>query len=305
MAIHEAYARITPYELLQPDDTWAERHFPGVGDEARQRGTDLWNPAAFALVGAVAGALSEIRPDDVEGGHDHGLLVYFAYHIWSTSGDLVLTTAETVRQAIRGPSVPAGESTAEPLQAHGVPTPDADGATGAPQPETWSVLSGRAGYVQLPQHLVWLEGEEGEAPESVDGFLWAGTPREVLHLAFAAGIRGDRPGFLVVPVPPQPFSEMSAWLGGPARQDGEAFATGLPGAELDGLLGLRTPAEALRLAASLLALRDRATGVPPLRPEGDGTPGPASGGADAAGEGGPGPDHGSGPRRTRLPHHIL
>ncbi|MDH3222439.1 MAG: hypothetical protein OEO23_01880 [Gemmatimonadota bacterium] len=279
MAIHEAYARITPYELLQPDDTWAERHFPGVEDEARQRGTDLWNPAAFALVGAVSGALNEIRPDDVEGGHDYGLLVYFAYHIWSSAGDLVLATGDTVRRAIWGPSAPEGGGGAG----------DADEGT-EPPPEAWSVLSGRAGYVQLPQHLVWLEGQEGETPESVDGFLWAGTPREVLHLAFAAGIRGDRPGLLVIPVPPQPFKEMRGWMEGPARQDGEAFATGLPGAELEGLLGLSTPAEALRLAASLLALRVRMAGAPPLDPEGEGTPGP---------------EEGQGPRRTGLPYRVV
>ncbi|NNM32391.1 MAG: hypothetical protein HKO53_04970 [Gemmatimonadetes bacterium] len=248
MAVHEAYARVTPYELLQPDEGWLEQHFPSVADEARQRGTDPWNPAAFAMLGAVGAAVGDLSPEDVAPGGDHGLAVYFTYHIWNTGADLAFATTDAVRTAVSG--VSSGTETVGQ--------------------DSWAAFVGRAGYVQLPQHLVWLESDGEDGPESIDGLFWAASPRQVLQVALVAGIRPDRPGFVLVPVPPQPLLELDGWRGEPAREGGGDFQSDLPGAELEGLLGLKTPAEAIKLAVGLLGLRARANGTEAVVASGEG-----------------------------------
>ncbi|MYB99944.1 MAG: hypothetical protein F4X60_15525 [Gemmatimonadetes bacterium] len=152
-------------------------------------------------------------------------------------------------------------------------------------------LQGRAGYVQLPQHMVWMESPD-EPPESVDGFFWHGGEDGVLHLAMVAGMRRDRPGCLVVTVPPQPLAALPGWATGPAREGGGDFTTSLPGAELDGLLGIRTPAEVFKLAALLLGRVVR-EGLEPVAP----SPPPATSSQP--------PPNDADPRTTALPFAVL
>ena len=233
MAIHDAYARFTPYEMLLPDAGFPDRHFPVIGAEAEQLGVDTANPAAFVMLGAVQGVLAELREEDAgaEAAHDHGAVLFFAYHLWRTGGGVVLAQQETLRGLLGGEAKPA----------------EVGGDALWPQE-----LGGRAGYVQLPQHFVWIEEAQSGPPESVDGFFWVGDDTGALHLALVAGMRSDRPGYAVVPVPPQPLDTLYGWATGPARDDGADFETSLPGAELDRLLGIRTPAEVFKLAALLL-----------------------------------------------------
>ena len=273
MAIHDAYARLTPFELLLPGPDFPDRHFPGIGEEAGERGTDPRNPAAFVMLGAVQGALAELREDDADpqSAHDHGNVLFFAYHMWLAGAAVTLVRTDTLRT----------------LLSIGPPAETGDGWTAR--------LHDRAGYVQLPQHLVWIEegdaGGPGEpsprdparphpsepaggqgpssglppAPESADGFFWAVDGRGIVHLALVTGMRSDRPGYVVVPVPPQPLDSLPAWAAGPAREGGGDFTTSLPGAELDGLLGIRTPAEVFKLGALVLqriAHADPAAGSP-------------------------------------------
>ncbi len=240
MAVHDAYARLTPYELLLPEPDFSDRCFPAIGQEAQERGVDVGNPAAFVMLGAVQGVLAELRDDEAapESAHDHGGVLYFAYHLWRTGGAVVLVRQETLRDLVSGGHGPALSSRAS----------------------SWpNGLSGRAGYVQLPQHLVWIdEARSGPPesvdgpPESVDGFFWFGDAHGALHLAVVAGMRSDRPGFAFVPVPPQPLAALPDWASGPAREGGRDFGTSLPGAEHDDLLGVRTQAEVFKLAALVL-----------------------------------------------------
>lgn len=295
MAIHDAYARLTPYELLLPDPEFADRHFPAVADEARERGVDPANPAAFVMLGAAQAALAELRDEDAspESAHDHGNVLYFAYRMWLAGPAVALVRADTLRRLLSTPRADHSQ---------------ADSPAGS---DTWpGTLHERAGYVQLPQHLVWLEeGDDGSpgdppargqppphpaapagapppppatssapatpavpgtspasgtpppaaspAPESVDGLFWAVDPGGTLHLALVTGVRGDRPGYGTVPVPPQPVETLPEWAAGPAREGGGDFTTALPGADLDGLLGLRTPAEVFKLAGLVLGLMAR------------------------------------------------
>ena len=283
MATHDAYARLTPYELLQPDAGFPDRHFPGIADEAGQRGADPANPAAFVMLGAVQGALAELRAEDAapESANDHGSVLFFAYQLWRTEGTVVLAQQKTLRALLSGEGEPW--STDHKIM--------------------WEKeITGKAGYVQLPQHFVWLEEarndpqeacdvsqetrdvpqetrdvsqETRDPPESVDGFFWFGDSRGALHLSLVAGMRSDRPGFAVVPVPPLPLDSLPDWAAGPAREGGGDFATSLPGAELDGLLGIRTPAEVFKLAALLLGRmaeeRPEASPPPEVAPQPPGT----------------------------------
>jgi len=260
VAIHDAYARLTPYELLLPDAAFPERHFTACGEEAAARGVDVGNPAAFVMLGAVQGVLAELRAEDAspESANDHGSVLFFAYHLWRTEGTVVLAQQKTMRGLLSGEGEPQSEA----------------------HKSLWEKeLGGRAGYVQLPQHLVWLEEARndpqegrgvsqetrGNPPESVDGFFWFGDSHGALHLTLVAGMRSDRPGFAVVPVPPLPLDSLPDWAAGPAREGGRDFAASLPGAELDGLLGIRTPAEVFKLAALLLGrmARERPEASPP------------------------------------------
>ena len=233
MAIHDAYARLTPYELLLPEPDFPDRYFPAIGEEAAERGVDVGNPAAFVMLGAVQGVLAELREEDAApaSAHDHGGVLYFAYHMWRTGGAVVLAQQEALRDVVSG-----DPGLADPRRNR-----------------LWANrLGGKAGYVQLPQHLVWIEEARDDPPESVDGFFWCGDEHGTLHLALVSGMRSDRPGYVVVPVPPQPLDIMPDWAAGPAREGGGDFETSLPGAELSGLLGIRTPAEVFKLAALVL-----------------------------------------------------
>lgn len=245
MAIHDAYARLTPYELLFPEPGFPDQRFPAVADEAAERGVDIGNPAAFVMLGAVQGIMADLREEDTDGqaAHDHGGVLYFAYQMWRTGGVVVLAHQKTVRGLLAG---------------HG----DGLGLRGK---SLWEKqLGGRAGYLQLPQHLVWIEAARTTAPESVDGLFWHGDHRGALHLALVAGMRSDRPGYLFAPVPPQPLGSLPGWASGPAREGGRDFETSLPGSDLDQLLGIRTPAEVFKLAALLLGRLAREDPAGPL-----------------------------------------
>ena len=248
MAVHDAYARVTPYELLFPAPDFADQRFPAVESEAAVRGTDLTNPAAFATCGAVQGILADLRPEDetpTPGAEPaqasaHAHLLYFAFQLWRTE-----RAAEVPADGLAEPTRPAVALVSR-TTLRALPTAD-------PLTPGWEAeLEGRAGYLQLPQHMVWAEEPGAARPESVDGFFWSATGRDAFHAAAVTGMRPGRPGYGFVPVPPQPLDSLSAWTASPAREDGPDFATDLPGAEIDGLLGIRTPAEVFKLLAFAL-----------------------------------------------------
>lgn len=282
MAVHDAYARVTPYELLFPSPDFPDARFPAVEAEAAAAGIDLDNPAAFATLGGVHGILQALRPEGepapsaqpqeaAAATGAHADVLYFAYQIWRMGrrreevGDapdahghgrdcvpddmpdctLVLLTRRALRDLLASPPVAAGWEAA---------------------------LGGKAGYVQLPQRLAWVEAPVFSAPESVDGFFWAATQAGVFRAAAVAGMRRDRPGYGVVPVPSQALASLSGWTDGSARDGGAEFATDLPGAEMDGLVGIRTPAEVMKLLALALHRLTQdggAAGPPSARGSGD------------------------------------
>lgn len=276
MAVHDAYARVTPYELLLPAPDFADQRFPAVESEAVARGTDLTNPAAFATCGAVQSILADLRPDDetpTPGAEPaqasaHAHLLYFAFQLWRTAG----ATEVPEGQRSRTPQAPEGSRhpTRPVVALLSRPTLSALATSDALTPGWEAGLEGRAGYLQLPQHMVWAEEPGAARPESVDGFFWSATGRDALHAAAVTGMRPSRPGYGFVPVPPQPLDSLSAWTASPAREDGPDFATDLPGAEIEGLLGIRTPAEVFKLLA--FALDRWAQRGPATEPEPEASP---------------------------------
>ena len=254
MAVHDAYARLTPYELSFPDLGFARMHFRAIRREAEARGVDLRDPTAFVMLAATGQALREIRgPDDDPALiHQYGFLLYHSYHFCEAGEPLILVAAPAVRRMLDGAVESAGW-----------------------QPD----LEPTAAYVQLPQHLVWVRAIEGAAPESLDGFFWVRMSDERFALLFALGMRGDRPGLSVVPVPDLPIDEAGDWARMEMREGGGDFSSTLPGAEIDRLYELHSTGEALKLAARVMLGLER---------EGVGDPSPA-------------PENGGdGPRPTRL-----
>lgn len=270
MAVHDAYARVTPYELLLPAPDFADQRFPAVESEAVARGTDLANPAAFATCGAVQGILAELRPGDetpaplAEPARASGLahLLYFAFHLWRTArpshppdrpprADRPPHLANRPQDPTRPVVALISRATLRALPSsklRALPTSPRD----ALKPGWEAALLNRAGYLQLPQHMVWAEEPDAERPDSVDGFFWTAAGDGAFHAAAVMGMRPGRPGYGFLPVPPQPLDSLSEWRKAPAREDGDDFATDIPGGEIDGLLGLRTPAEVLKLLAFAL-----------------------------------------------------
>ncbi len=223
MAIHDSYPRRTPFELLLPTEEFAAERFPLIRREAEERGADLITPEAFLLLSEAALALREIRPEDdpPEMFQQFGALLFQAFHFWEAGHPLFFLDTQVARFVVaEGPD----EGRWEPA------------------------LPGPAGYVQFPQHLFWTEVEEGEAPESLDGFFWAAPDGEKLTLLLAMGIRRDRPGLAVVPLPSLPLAAAVPWASMKVRESGGDFGSSLPGAEVEGLYGVGSGAEMVKLA---------------------------------------------------------
>jgi len=232
MALHDLYARRTPFELAFPEGERADELAESAWEEAAGRGLDPRRPHVFATLGAVASFLGELRDPDAppESVRQYAALVYHGVHFAREGRPLYRLTTGAVRHLIDDWS--------------------AEGPAGEPRPPE------PAGYVQLPQHLVWLEeGTEGELPESIDGIFWTTSPDDLLHGLIVTGVRPDRPGVGVVPVPEAPLADASDWLGARVRRgdEGDDFASSIPGASFDRLYGISTAGEPLKLLARLFA----------------------------------------------------
>lgn len=253
MPVHDDWLRITPYELAIPGRAFVDRHFPAIAEELEARGGDPGDAGAFVLLAAAGAALKEVRGEDEDPAliHQHGLLLFHGWHLWRAGEPLFLLREGAARRVL-------GEDPAAP---------------------GWSVPSEpAAGYVQFPQHLVWIRQGEGERPESVDGFFWAPSSGDTLSLLYVSGVIRDRPGFSVVPLPALPRGEVGRWADVRVRDEGEDFATTLPGGEMEGLRSLETGGEAVKLAARILrALEgtDSASRRSPKEPSGPGQPVPS------------------------------
>jgi hypothetical protein len=263
MPIHDAFPRVTPYELLLPQENFADEWFPRIKAEAEERGVPGNDPQTFALLSEVGAVLRTIRgeDDDPQSIHQTGILLFHAYHFWQEGLPFFLLQTEAARFLVNS----------------------------GPEAGAWTAsLPGPAGYLQVPQHLFWVGGEEGHA-ESVDGFFWSAPDGENLSLLIVMGIRRDRPGYAVVPLPTVPLAAGGEWASTRVRAEGEDFVSILPGADQEHLFSIQQGAEALKLAMRLFWYLDT-------------FPGSVSAveGGESAGQEAGGPEE-SGPRPSSLP----
>ena len=226
MRIHDRYARVTPYEMALPGRAFAEERFELIQEEADRRGVDIWDPGAFSMLEQSRRAIADIRVEDdnpvlfVQ----YGVILFHAFHFWSAGEYLYLLGNEAAHQVTR-----AGLRSG---------------------PEDWAFAApSRAGYVQLPHYLFWARPEAGGPAEALDGFFWVLTPAHRLHLMVASGMRADRPGLGVMPVPEIPGEEASRWAAANVRERGADFASTLPGGE--DLCSIETLGEVVKLAGRL------------------------------------------------------
>jgi hypothetical protein len=229
MALHDKYARRTPFELAFPDTARAEALAAASLEEAGARGVDAHDPQMFATLGSVGVFLSELRGPDTppEAVHQYAALAFHGVHFVRAGFPLYLLGSAATRRLVA--EAPRHE-----------PRP--------PRP---------AGYLQLPQHMVWVEGDdERGVPESADGMFWTVAPSGLLHVLLVTGLRPDRAGVGVVSLLPAPLAEAERWASAEMRGEGEGadFASSIPGASLDGLYGVRTAGEPLKLLARFFAL---------------------------------------------------
>jgi len=242
----ERRTRPTPFSLGLPGRKWVEERFAAIEAEARSRGSDLLDPSTFLLLAQVGVSLQDLRPDDAETSpelfHTFGSFLFHAFHL------------------LRGES-PGLLLDLEPGAARYL-------VEAQPTPEGWDrSLPASAGYLRLPPHLFWTRPAGDSAPaEAVDGISWCmsapasghapeGTDRASgLSLLVITGVRADRPGFSVLPLPMVSMADVGSWLGRKARPDGagEDFQTTLPGGELGNLYSMETSGETLKLVARAL-----------------------------------------------------
>jgi hypothetical protein len=222
--IHDAYARITPMELSFPALEAGADRFRALAEEARARGVDDRDPAAFVQLMEVGRAMRELRVPRGEGGApEHGGLLYHLYHCWRSGNPLYMVDTHVTRLLVESE----------------------DWESGRPTPPEGSA------YVQLPQHLIWARPDAEGIPESVDGFFWTVSGDAIAFLV-AMGIRGDRPGFSVALLDRVPLDGVPDWVGFRVREKGRDFQSTLPGADLERLYEIRTAGEVLKLAGRLL-----------------------------------------------------
>ena len=226
MRIHDRYARVTPYEMALPGRAFADERFELIREEADRRGADIWDPGAFSMLEQAGRAIADIRIEDENPVLfvQYGVILFHAFHFWSNGEHLYLMGNEAAHLVTR-----------------------ADLLSG---PSDWAFAApSRAGYVQLPHYLFWARPEAGGPAESLDGFFWVLTPAHRLHLMVASGMRADRPGLGVMPVPEIPAEEAGQWAAANVRERGDDFASTLPGGE--DLCSIETLGEVVKLAGRL------------------------------------------------------
>ncbi|MCG6954448.1 MAG: hypothetical protein LJF04_00525 [Gemmatimonadetes bacterium] len=226
MAVHDAYLRRTPYELTFPDPRTADDLVAAVISEAQEAGVDPADRRSFVVLGAVGAFLRRLQPEGrrPEAMYDYAMLLYHAFRFARTGARPLLVTETTARAL-----VDEGERV---------------GSVEAPAP---------AGYAQLPRNLFWIQPTPTDVAEPVDGLFWSLGEEGLLHILVVAGMRDDRPGLVVVPVPEAPWGDAPSWLEARIRPEGKDFATTLPGGELDVLYSFLAAGEVLKLTARLFA----------------------------------------------------
>ncbi|MFW6199876.1 MAG: hypothetical protein ACOC8K_04825 [Gemmatimonadota bacterium] len=308
MPIHDAYARVTPFERAFPDASTAEDRMDRIRRDLEEEGMEdaLGDPGRFLTLPAVAEVVHGIR-DPESGGEEvqkHGIFLYHAYHFHEAGRPVHFLTTGAARYLVE---TAASDAAPEPPEREPADSADGDDAERDDAGPDVSIRPPEpAGYLQLPRQLFWVAPGEDATPEPVDGFFWASPAGERLSLLLIGGMREDRPGFSVVPLPPVPLSDARSWIRASIRESGPDFETTLPGGDLERLYSFETTSEVLKLVARAFRYEQRhPEAVTPEEAPKGGAEGDGGGGADAAPESLSKAGAGDGPRPTRLPYRRI
>ncbi|TVP76023.1 MAG: hypothetical protein EA352_06645 [Gemmatimonadales bacterium] len=233
MGDRDDLVRTTPFEVGVPGGDFAEEEFRAIEEEVESRGADPRDPAGFLLLGQVGRLVRELRGEEsgAEALHSFGAFLFHAWHFQRAGRPLYLLETQATRYLVES----------------------------NPVPREWDrSLPHDAGYLQLPRHLFWTRPDPEGPAEALDGIFWVRTGGAAsgggdnLSLLLVAGMRRDRDGFSVVPLPPVPMADAPTWLEMTAREEGPDFESTLPGGELERLYSLETTGEVLKLVARAL-----------------------------------------------------
>jgi hypothetical protein len=260
MSPHDEYARMTPFEIAFPDEAGLEGLVEEVIQEATSRRVDPSLPGVFLTLGSVADFVHRLQAPDAPDGAmmEYGALVFQAVHFIRAGRPLYLLETSATRDIVER------ASSAEPRP---------------PKP---------AGYLQLPQHLFWMNALGARSPESMDGLFWVASASGALHALPISGVLPDRPGFRALPLPEAPLAEAKDWLRADVRGNDDDYTSSIPGHDLDRLYSVETAGEVLKLLARFFAYLE-------ATPVGA----PVGGDAGSAGTGA------RGPRPSRLPYTLV
>lgn len=224
MSLHDDYARVTPFEIAFPDRGSLEALSSAVEQEIAERGGKASVPEVFASLSVVDDFVRGLAGRESASGaaRYYGVLAFHAVHFVRAGCPLYLLDAAVARDLVE--TSPAG-----------VPTP----------PDA-------AGYLQLPQHLFWIERSTDGTPESMDGVFWTVTEGR-LYVLSITGVRPERPGFGALSLPAAPLADAAEWLSASARETADDFSGMLPGGDLDELYSVETAGELLKLLARFFA----------------------------------------------------
>jgi hypothetical protein len=249
MSLHDAYARLTPFEIAFPDPERLADLGEAVTGEAAERGADAGSLEGFVSTSAVGRFLAGLHGDAPRVSLlEYGSLTFHAVSFLREGSRVYLLDTAAARRLVE--AAPAGR-----------PSPPA-----------------RAGYLQLPQHLFWTS-IEGSAAESVDGAFWTVSSSDRLHVLPVTGMRPDRPGFGTLSVPDAPLSHAADWVTATIRATGSDYASDLPGAHIDRLYAIESAGEILKLMARFFAhasAQPRGTERPPRQAGSVGGPRPST-----------------------------
>jgi hypothetical protein len=221
---------MTPYDIIFGEE-FETGLFPALTADAETNSADTRDVEEFLQLPAATDLMEKLSP---RGSADPppvtgvAALAFHGYHFWR-HGRRVDALDETALRSLTSGDVPVGEWTME-----------------APAV---------AGYVSLPQNILWAQPGEGAA-EPVHGFFYTVSPTTVdgarLALLLALGVRAERPGFtaieLGVPLPAPPPGHFGDII---ARDGSPDFANVLPGGELKNFLSVTNAGEVLKLVSRI------------------------------------------------------
>lgn len=221
-----------PYDLVFGIPEFEAEEFPGIKQEAEERGVDPRDIPQFIMLATVGALMRSLLPADAnkDAVKQFSAVVTHAYHYWLAGKQSFEIDDATLRRLL-APDVVVGSWDMAP------PVP--------------------AGYVRLPRNVIFARIDETATPEAIDGFFFimpgthdaAVPPNERLDALLILGLVPQRGGFSVIDITTTVTAEAVGHFGDVvAREGGCDFENVLPGGE-GRLLAVTNTLEVFKLIA--------------------------------------------------------